>query len=685
MFGCGDKRWAMGQGPSIPTAGRRSSIRSSWRSPFIARRSRTHQEPLSATYNFVDSDLKMEQLNVNLATEEELMTLPGITRAIAQGIVEYRQAIGRFNKVEDLALVSGIGAHKLDLIRPEICVSRKKTNNTSSPSSRAQSYDSLPSNGSRNNAIDGGSVTTTGAAVPPSPVPSSSRPAPVDINSASVFELMGVRGLNQELAANVVAYRERRGPFRSVDDLAKVKGLGQWRLNAMRSQLCAQPPSASSVSGGLKNCVVNSGISSNSVWKSGKMKKSYSNACDNQRKGHRKSSSAPIKYSGSFTLANGLDSATIPVMNGAAIPPSCDESLSKDLEHGEGGNPLWDLFELLSLHSERPIVEEIDDIKSEGNGIVLRVASWNLDNFYLDKAENPGVREVICRTILENRISVVAVQEVIEEAALKKVCDELNQPILRRVVEWKHNTRAWKYSVYRSSKKSPFYLGFLYDNGRQIEIIKSPDACQLEKTRSRPVPQIEAVMAVFKIQLSTFSILNVYCNSGDESHICTKYNSKTGYISEQDIALQNHLKLKESQCEVSSPLIILGDFSGIIVKDGKALLQNIGNGFCNVAPIGTVTNSEDFNAGTRSSKRFHDNIFLGPEANQCFTGQWGVVRRGLCHLAIPKGWAWGGPASSHCPIWCRMILGQKVAKISTNNDVNEDKKSEEKPNKSEDK
>ena len=96
-----------------------------------------------------------------------------------------------------------------------------------------------------------------------------------------------VRGLNQELAANVVAHRERRGPFRSVDDLAKVKGLGQWRLNAMRSQLCAQPPSASSVSGGLKNCVVNSGISSNSVWKSGKMKKSYSNACDNQRKGEK--------------------------------------------------------------------------------------------------------------------------------------------------------------------------------------------------------------------------------------------------------------------------------------------------------------------------------------------------------------------------------------------------------------
>jgi len=55
-----------------------------------------------------------------------LMTLPGITRTIAQNIIEYRQAIGRFKKVEYLAVVSGIGAKKLDIIKPEICVSRRK-------------------------------------------------------------------------------------------------------------------------------------------------------------------------------------------------------------------------------------------------------------------------------------------------------------------------------------------------------------------------------------------------------------------------------------------------------------------------------------------------------------------------------------------------------------------------------
>lgn len=68
--------------------------------------------------------LQLNQLNINVATEEELMTLPGVSRGVAKNIIEYRNVIGRFNKVEDLALVSGIGADKLDEIRPEICVSR---------------------------------------------------------------------------------------------------------------------------------------------------------------------------------------------------------------------------------------------------------------------------------------------------------------------------------------------------------------------------------------------------------------------------------------------------------------------------------------------------------------------------------------------------------------------------------
>lgn len=44
--------------------------------------------------------------------------------------------------------------------------------------------------------------------------------------------------MNQEIAANLVDYRNRKGKFKSLDDLVKVKGLSQVRLGAIKSSLC---------------------------------------------------------------------------------------------------------------------------------------------------------------------------------------------------------------------------------------------------------------------------------------------------------------------------------------------------------------------------------------------------------------------------------------------------------------
>jgi hypothetical protein len=58
----------MGQNSSVPTGvrrGRRKSFREAWRSPF-PRRSQTHQGSLSATFNFIDVDLKVIKLIINL-------------------------------------------------------------------------------------------------------------------------------------------------------------------------------------------------------------------------------------------------------------------------------------------------------------------------------------------------------------------------------------------------------------------------------------------------------------------------------------------------------------------------------------------------------------------------------------------------------------------------------------------
>jgi hypothetical protein len=64
--------------------------------------------------------------------------------------------------------------------------------------------------------------------------------------------------------------------------------------------------------------------------------------------------------------------------------------------------PEKDIFELLSAYSQRPVLEE--DFCGERNGkLVVRIATWNLQDFAVEKVQNPGVVEVICRTVLENR------------------------------------------------------------------------------------------------------------------------------------------------------------------------------------------------------------------------------------------------------------------------------------------
>lgn len=56
-------------------------------------------------------------LDLNTATAEQLATLPGIGEAKAAAIISYREEVGRFDDVEDLLEVRGIGAAIVEGIR----------------------------------------------------------------------------------------------------------------------------------------------------------------------------------------------------------------------------------------------------------------------------------------------------------------------------------------------------------------------------------------------------------------------------------------------------------------------------------------------------------------------------------------------------------------------------------------
>ena len=61
-------------------------------------------------------------VNINTASEAELVSLPGIGEATAAKIVADRQANGMYKTVEDLKRVSGIGDKKFESLAGLICV-----------------------------------------------------------------------------------------------------------------------------------------------------------------------------------------------------------------------------------------------------------------------------------------------------------------------------------------------------------------------------------------------------------------------------------------------------------------------------------------------------------------------------------------------------------------------------------
>jgi competence protein ComEA len=66
-------------------------------------------------------------VNVNSAGVEQLALLPRVGPAVAQRIVDYREANGAFKALEDLMLVRGIGEKTFDLIKPYAALSGETT------------------------------------------------------------------------------------------------------------------------------------------------------------------------------------------------------------------------------------------------------------------------------------------------------------------------------------------------------------------------------------------------------------------------------------------------------------------------------------------------------------------------------------------------------------------------------
>lgn len=62
------------------------------------------------------------KIDINKASAEELMQIKGIGESYAQRIIEYRDANGQFNQIEDIMKVKGIGPKLFESIKDQITV-----------------------------------------------------------------------------------------------------------------------------------------------------------------------------------------------------------------------------------------------------------------------------------------------------------------------------------------------------------------------------------------------------------------------------------------------------------------------------------------------------------------------------------------------------------------------------------
>lgn len=140
-------------------------------------------KPTKSTKSTTEKNIVNYPLDINFATYDELVTLPGIGEDKAKNIINHRQTKGYFYSIEEIMLVDGIGQKTFDEIKSKIIVDVKKL----PPKQQTTTITS----------------TTTAPVVTTVVTPLSS----VNVNTATFEELMKIPGIKDYTAKAIIYHR----------------------------------------------------------------------------------------------------------------------------------------------------------------------------------------------------------------------------------------------------------------------------------------------------------------------------------------------------------------------------------------------------------------------------------------------------------------------------------------------
>ncbi len=176
----------------------------------------------------LDTPPQFTRLDLNRADHAQLIQMPNVGDNLARRIEAYRTEHHGFRDVDELRHVSGIGPTMLERLRPFVYVEVFEDDEPDAPTPRHSFFTPPPAT----TAMNADKKANTKKAGGPKGL--------IDVNRATAAQLQQLPGVGPKLSSSIIEAREQQ-PFKKVDDLRRVHGIGAKTLDNLRPYITVDP------------------------------------------------------------------------------------------------------------------------------------------------------------------------------------------------------------------------------------------------------------------------------------------------------------------------------------------------------------------------------------------------------------------------------------------------------------